>query len=102
MTLCSLKVEAVGSFEVQVTPYQTARCHNPGDHNLNAYFEIDHALTRGKLFYAGELMEVILSAADSRSPQVSHRAACWSCIELMRGRYLSNIQSMILKTHFCP
>jgi hypothetical protein len=51
--ICSLKVEAPGSSEVLVTTYQTACCHNPEDHCLNAYFEIAHAHTRRKPFYEG-------------------------------------------------
>jgi hypothetical protein len=33
MTPCSLKIEAVRSFETFVTTYRTAERYNPGDHD---------------------------------------------------------------------
>jgi hypothetical protein len=64
-------VEAPGSSEVLVRTYQTAWCYNTEDHNLIAYFEIAQAVTRGKLFYEGELMTEVILSADSTSSQVS-------------------------------
>jgi hypothetical protein len=35
LSYISLKMVATGSSETLVTTYETARRHNPGDHNLN-------------------------------------------------------------------
>lgn len=90
MISCSLKVEAPGSSEVLVTTYQIACCLNPEDYSLNAYFEIAHEHTRGKPFHEDDLMkEVILSAADSTSSQVSpYSFLFWHRVSYERGRYL--------------